>query len=158
MTTMTVAAPGKLEAAASPGEAHWASGGGAEIFPLPYPPVPELRCVGLARGTRARLAIERAALVSANQTIWALNNLSGVNPSQKSFTSSARELVVERILSACRRDVPPENVEPPQAALLTLLGSKASPNKGRIRVFLSPSMNRWSLCLSGAPFVASARF
>ena len=130
MTTMTEAAAGLLEAAASPGESRWASGGGAEISPLPYLPVPELRSVGLARGTRSRLAASRAARVSANQTIWALNNLSGVNPSQSVFPSSARRLVVERILSACRRDVPPENVESPQAALSTLLGSKASPYKG----------------------------
>jgi hypothetical protein len=127
MTNFVSAVLGAPGAAVPSDGAHWASGGGSEICPLPFFPVPALGKLGLARGTRSRTAARRAAALSANQTIQAPNWLSGVNPKAICATNSARSEVAERILCLCLSDVPPKDVELPQAALLTLLGSKASP-------------------------------
>ena len=118
--------------ASPPGDAggsHLWSWGGQQSFDL-YPLEPVVlgrrRPNHCSRSITQRFSRLHSAYDQANRTLEALNSLHGPVPVGSSGPTAARESVSQRVLQLCLQDRPPAGVEPPEAALNVLLGTKAS--------------------------------
>ena len=102
------------------------SGGGAERFPLPYFSV-DKQSRKLGRGCAQRLHRRTAKLDRCNESVYALNYLSGVSSALPVRPSTARDRVVERISDAVRSfGAPEQSGESQEATYAALLRSKSS--------------------------------
>ena len=102
------------------------SGGGAEIFPLPYLSV-DKQSRKLGRGCAQRLHRRTAKLDRCNESVFALNYLSGVSSALPVRPSTARDRVAERIADAVRSfGAPEQSGESQKATYTALLRSKSS--------------------------------